>query len=174
MREALRGLETRRVVTIKHGRGATVRPTSDWDPLDRLVIETLAGSPAGAPFAESYIGYARYVAPLVATFDLRRGETAAAQEVARLVAATDLRGDELALSSALARVMRAWCPPDGDPLRAQATEAFAAAVAAAGRCGAIGAPRLRGELIYQQGIAKAALAGSATLLVQLMLLGAGA
>lgn len=44
VREALRALEERGVVSVKHGRGATVRPPETWNVLDPIVARALAGS----------------------------------------------------------------------------------------------------------------------------------
>ena len=47
IRECLRGLEERGVITVKHGRGATVTPRDDWDVLDPEVLEALLAAPEG-------------------------------------------------------------------------------------------------------------------------------
>jgi DNA-binding FadR family transcriptional regulator len=39
VREAIRALETRRLVEVRHGRGARVRPEAEWDLLDTGVLE---------------------------------------------------------------------------------------------------------------------------------------
>ncbi len=41
LREALKALEEKRVLRIRHGRGTTVRPKSDWNILDPLVLSVL-------------------------------------------------------------------------------------------------------------------------------------
>jgi DNA-binding FadR family transcriptional regulator len=48
LREALKALEEKRVLRIRHGRGTTVRPKADWNILDPLVLSVLleyGGSP---------------------------------------------------------------------------------------------------------------------------------
>jgi DNA-binding FadR family transcriptional regulator len=48
LREALKALEEKRVLRIRHGRGTTVRPKADWNILDPLVLQVLleyGGSP---------------------------------------------------------------------------------------------------------------------------------
>jgi DNA-binding FadR family transcriptional regulator len=48
LREALKALEEKRVLCIRHGRGTTVRPKADWNILDPLVLSVLleyGGSP---------------------------------------------------------------------------------------------------------------------------------
>ena len=44
-REAIRALEERGLVTVKHGRGATVNPREDWDLLDPEVLAGLLAGP---------------------------------------------------------------------------------------------------------------------------------
>jgi GntR family transcriptional repressor for pyruvate dehydrogenase complex len=39
VREAIRALESRRLVEVRHGRGARVRPEAEWDLLDAGVLE---------------------------------------------------------------------------------------------------------------------------------------
>jgi GntR family transcriptional repressor for pyruvate dehydrogenase complex len=46
-REVLRALEERGVVSVKHGRGATVMPLERWNVLDPLVVEALLPGPDG-------------------------------------------------------------------------------------------------------------------------------
>lgn len=41
LREALKALEEKRVLRIRHGRGTTVRPKADWNILDPLVLSVL-------------------------------------------------------------------------------------------------------------------------------------
>ncbi|MEA2333342.1 MAG: GntR family transcriptional regulator, transcriptional repressor for pyruvate dehydrogenase complex [Thermoleophilaceae bacterium] len=52
-RECLRGLEERRMVKVRHGRGAMVTPEDDWDRFDPEVLEALLrGSRAAAVLGE--------------------------------------------------------------------------------------------------------------------------
>lgn len=48
VREAIRGLEERGLITVKHGRGATVRPAADWNLLDPDVLGVLLDGDTGA------------------------------------------------------------------------------------------------------------------------------
>src|ERR1700735_5005389 len=41
LREALKALEEKRVLRIRHGRGTTVRPKADWNILDPMVLSVL-------------------------------------------------------------------------------------------------------------------------------------
>jgi DNA-binding FadR family transcriptional regulator len=43
-REALRALEERNVVVVRHGRGAIVQPQATWDLLDPVVLAAVRGS----------------------------------------------------------------------------------------------------------------------------------
>ena len=47
-RESLRGLEERGLVTVKHGRGATVNPDAQWDVFDPDVLAALLDGDQGA------------------------------------------------------------------------------------------------------------------------------
>ncbi|MFM7146228.1 MAG: FadR/GntR family transcriptional regulator, partial [Actinomycetales bacterium] len=44
-RECIRALEERGLVSVRHGKGAMVRPDTDWDVLDREVVTALLSSP---------------------------------------------------------------------------------------------------------------------------------
>lgn len=46
-RECIRGLEERRLVRVKHGRGATVTEPAEWDVFDPEVLEAVLASPGG-------------------------------------------------------------------------------------------------------------------------------
>jgi GntR family transcriptional repressor for pyruvate dehydrogenase complex len=45
VRECIRGLEERGLISVKHGRGATVNPREKWDTLDADVLAALLESP---------------------------------------------------------------------------------------------------------------------------------
>lgn len=47
VRECLRGLEERGLISVKHGRGATVCDPTDWDVFDPDVLAPLLTAPAG-------------------------------------------------------------------------------------------------------------------------------
>lgn len=46
-RECIRGLEERGLVRVKHGRGATVAESTEWDIFDPEVLPAVLASPAG-------------------------------------------------------------------------------------------------------------------------------
>jgi DNA-binding FadR family transcriptional regulator len=54
-RECIRGLEERGLVTVKHGRGATVRPEARWNVLDPDVLGALLDSGRGAAILGEYL-----------------------------------------------------------------------------------------------------------------------
>jgi DNA-binding FadR family transcriptional regulator len=58
-REALRALEERRVVAVKHGRGARVRPADDWNVLDPVVARALVAGRQRREFLREVRSYRR-------------------------------------------------------------------------------------------------------------------
>src|ERR687890_1763262 len=54
-RESLRGLEERGLVTVKHGRGATVNPDDRWDVFDPDVLAALLDGAQGAEILTEYL-----------------------------------------------------------------------------------------------------------------------
>jgi DNA-binding FadR family transcriptional regulator len=57
VREALRALEERRVVAVKHGRGARVEPPEAWNVLDPIVAGALASSRKRRDFLREVAAY---------------------------------------------------------------------------------------------------------------------
>ena len=54
-RESLRSLEERGLVTVKHGSGATVRPSTEWDMFSPDVIAAMLGDAGGAKLLGDYL-----------------------------------------------------------------------------------------------------------------------
>lgn len=54
-RECIRGLEERGLVSVKHGRGATVNDGARWRVLDPDVLRALLGSERGAEVLQEYL-----------------------------------------------------------------------------------------------------------------------
>jgi DNA-binding FadR family transcriptional regulator len=54
-RECIRGLEERRMVAVKHGRGASVMPENRWNVLDPDVLGALLDSGRGAAILGEYL-----------------------------------------------------------------------------------------------------------------------
>ena len=55
IRDLLRSLEDRGVITIRHGRGAWVNPTPDWNVLDADVLAALMPTPASVGVLTHYL-----------------------------------------------------------------------------------------------------------------------
>jgi GntR family transcriptional repressor for pyruvate dehydrogenase complex len=54
-RECVRGLEERGLISVKHGRGATVTPDDRWDVLNQDVLAALLASDRGADVLGEYL-----------------------------------------------------------------------------------------------------------------------
>ena len=54
-RECVRGLEERGLVSVRHGRGARVRPEHEWDRFDSDVLAALLGGPRAARVIAEYL-----------------------------------------------------------------------------------------------------------------------
>lgn len=118
LREALKALEEKRVLRIRHGRGTTVRPKADWNILDPMVLGVLL----------------EYGATPALPADLDEVRTAMQQLMADLAATRSTAEQRERLGAALAQ-MRAALPtaPDSGDAGAhrEAAHHFAAALAAA-------------------------------------------
>jgi DNA-binding FadR family transcriptional regulator len=92
IRELLRSLEDRSVISIHHGRGAWINPTADWNVLDADVLAALMPTPASVSVLSHYLECRRML------------ETEAAALAAQRVSGKDLSdmADALAQMSALA------------------------------------------------------------------------
>jgi GntR family transcriptional repressor for pyruvate dehydrogenase complex len=103
-RECIRGLEERGLVTVKHGRGATVNDPTRWRVLDPDVLHALLGSARGAEVLREYLECRRILEieaaglaarratepQLAALADAFAGMTAAAERADDNPAAEDL------------------------------------------------------------------------------------
>jgi DNA-binding FadR family transcriptional regulator len=92
IRELLRSLEDRGVISIRHGRGAWVNPASEWNVLDADVLAALMPTPASVSVLSHYLECRRML------------ETEAAALAAQRTSSRDLSdmADALARMSALA------------------------------------------------------------------------
>lgn len=92
VRELLRSLEDRGVISIRHGRGAWVNPTPEWNVLDADVLAALMPTAASVRILSHYLECRRML------------ETEAAALAAQRASGSDLSGmaDALAAMSALA------------------------------------------------------------------------
>jgi DNA-binding FadR family transcriptional regulator len=98
VRETLRSLEERGIVSVRHGRGATVEPTRSWDLLDSDVLAAVLATPASVEVLAEFLECRRILEVEAAGLAAERasgenlvslGEalaqmTAAAEEAARL------------------------------------------------------------------------------------------
>ena len=87
-RECIRGLEERGLVTVKHGRGATVSEADRWDVFDPEVLGALLDCEQGADILGEYLECRRILEI----------------EAAGLAAERATEGDLAALSDAFARM----------------------------------------------------------------------
>jgi DNA-binding FadR family transcriptional regulator len=76
VREAIRGLEERGLIAVKHGRGATVTEDREWDVLDPDVLSALLGSERGAEVLTEYIECRRILEIEAAALAALRAEAA--------------------------------------------------------------------------------------------------
>jgi DNA-binding FadR family transcriptional regulator len=118
LREALKALEEKRVLRIRHGRGTTVRPKADWNILDPMVLGVLL----------------EYGATPSLPSDLDEVRTAMLELMAGLAAARSTAEQRERMGSALMAV-RAAAPTEqsaGDPSAyRESAHHFASALAAA-------------------------------------------
>jgi GntR family transcriptional repressor for pyruvate dehydrogenase complex len=92
-RECVRGLEERGIVSVKHGRGATVSAEARWDVLDPVVLEALLDSDGGAAILREYLECRRVLEIEAAGLAAERATpdalTAMADALARMTAAAE-------------------------------------------------------------------------------------
>jgi GntR family transcriptional repressor for pyruvate dehydrogenase complex len=92
-RECVRGLEERGIVNVRHGRGATVNPTTRWNVLDPLVLGALLDAEGGSAILGEYVECRRVLEIEAAGLAAERATPAAlaalADALARMTAAAD-------------------------------------------------------------------------------------
>jgi DNA-binding FadR family transcriptional regulator len=150
-RECVRGLEERRLVSVRHGSGARVRPEYEWDRFDPEVLAALlAGSHAAGVLAE-YLECRRILeveaAGLAAerATDADRERLAAAFERMRLTAEGARKnpaGEQLYREADVA-FHRAVVQAAGNPVLGRMTEPIHRALTTT--FGALARPRMRFE-----------------------------
>jgi DNA-binding FadR family transcriptional regulator len=86
VRETIRALETRGLVSVRHGRGAQVTPESDWRLLDAGVLDAYLQRPDGAAVVDELLECRTLLEGQAAT---RAAERATGADVAALAAAHD-------------------------------------------------------------------------------------
>lgn len=85
-RECLRSLEERGVITVKHGSGATVRSSVEWDMLNPDVVSALLGSERGSGVLGDYLECRRLLEIEAAAL---AAERASAEHLVALTGALD-------------------------------------------------------------------------------------
>jgi GntR family transcriptional regulator, galactonate operon transcriptional repressor len=99
IRELLRSLDDRGIIAIRHGRGAWVNPTSEWNVLDAEVLAALMPTPASVGVLTHYLECRRIL------------ETEAAALAAERASSADLSR----MADALAQMSELAVPSQSDP-----------------------------------------------------------
>jgi DNA-binding FadR family transcriptional regulator len=81
VREALRALEERRVVVVRHGRGARVQPADEWNVLDPVVARALATGRRRRDFLGEVQSYRRLLESEAAALAAERASVAQQAEL---------------------------------------------------------------------------------------------
>jgi DNA-binding FadR family transcriptional regulator len=81
-RECVRSLEERGLITVKHGRGATVAPSSQWDVFDPDVLAALLAGARGREVLLEYIECRRILEVEAAALAAERAGEAEVRELA--------------------------------------------------------------------------------------------
>lgn len=96
VREALRGLEDRDVVRVRHGYGAVVRPPAEWSILDEDVLAAVMASPLAADVLAEFFESRRVVEIEAAAIAAERADaqqlTALTNALVRMTAAVERAG----------------------------------------------------------------------------------
>jgi GntR family transcriptional repressor for pyruvate dehydrogenase complex len=89
-REFLRALEDRGLITVKHGRGATVNPAERWDTLDADVLASLLAGPQSVHLLADFLETRRLFEVHAASLAAERADE---HDVERLTAAFERMRD---------------------------------------------------------------------------------
>jgi GntR family transcriptional repressor for pyruvate dehydrogenase complex len=92
-REVIRSLEERGLISVKHGRGATVNERERWDTLDPDVLAALLSGPASAETLADFLESRRVLEIEAAGMAAERAD---AQDLERLTAALEAMRDAAA------------------------------------------------------------------------------
>jgi GntR family transcriptional repressor for pyruvate dehydrogenase complex len=85
-RECIRGLEERGLISVKHGRGATVSLDDNWDLFSPEVLTALLDSPRGAEVLREYLECRRILEIEAAGLAAKRASSAALAALADALA----------------------------------------------------------------------------------------
>jgi len=133
VREALRALEERGVITVKHGRGARVQPPGEWNVLDPVVARAMSTGRGSRQFLDELQLYRVVLESEVAVLAAERASDEQRADL-RAAAAPDVRGliagasGNRPLAAAL-RALDAAVEPRLGPQELDACRRLAAAVA---------------------------------------------
>jgi GntR family transcriptional repressor for pyruvate dehydrogenase complex len=83
VRECIRGLEERGLISVKHGRGATVNRPEKWDALDPEVLPALLASPGGDRLVDEALECQRMLEVEAAGLAAQRAEHAHLDDLTR-------------------------------------------------------------------------------------------
>ena len=83
VREVIRGLEERGLVTVTHGRGQIVRDPVHWHVLDTEVLTAMLGGPERAQLVEEALEFQRFLGPEGAALAASRAGADAVDEIRR-------------------------------------------------------------------------------------------
>jgi DNA-binding FadR family transcriptional regulator len=151
VRECLRGLEERRLVEVRHGHGAIVKPEDEWDRFDADVLAALLGGPRAAEVLGQYLECRRILEVEAAGLAAERATPAALESLTRAYermrltaegAAKNPAGEQLYHDADVA-FHRAVVATAGNPVLGRMTEPIHRALAAT--FGALARPRMRFE-----------------------------
>ncbi len=120
-RECVRSLEERGLISVKHGRGATVAPASQWDVFDPDVLSALLAGERGPKVLLEYIECRRILEVEAAGLAAERADDAGLEALAAAYA-------EMTSAAERARVN-----PAAEPLYREADVAFHRAIVEAAR-----------------------------------------
>src|ERR671914_736914 len=120
-RECVRSLEERGLITVKHGRGAAVAPSSQWDVFDPDVLAALLAGARGREVLLEYIECRRILEVEAAGLAAERADEAGMQALTSAY-------DEMTSAAERARVN-----PAAEPLYREADVAFHRAIVEAAR-----------------------------------------
>jgi DNA-binding FadR family transcriptional regulator len=151
VRECLRGLEERRLVEVRHGHGAIVKPEDEWDRFDQDVLAALLGGPKAAEVLAEYLECRRILEVEAAGLAAERATSGALDNLSRAYdrmrltaagAANNPAGEQLYHDADVA-FHRAVVGAAGNPVLGRMTEPIHRALAAT--FGALARPRMRFE-----------------------------
>jgi DNA-binding FadR family transcriptional regulator len=153
-RECIRGLEERRVLTVRHGRGATITEPDSWDVFDPDVLAALLAVPEGEALIADAIECQRLLEVEAVGLTARRAEHAELDQLADTLREMETAADRAAHSPiAAARYRearlvfhRSIVRSSGNRALAHMSEPLYRALASAGPRAAGGAEDFEAEL----------------------------